>query len=363
MKTHFILALVLLLSAGKATQGMPLPPAPDSLRAAVQQATPGSVAQARAWLRVAQAFTDPPQPAALAYAQAAQRLARQLGDKPLQGQALDAQGAYYWTSREFARALPLLQQAEQLLAPAPAADRYRNLYHLAVVSTDLRHQRPALRYYRRAYALTADLGADSTAQRAEIINSLGVFYLSYERPDSAAYYLFRAVRRQHALGRREAEAATLLNLAAVFFLREQHAAAARYARQALSLQRALRDSVGQIEALNALASITQQNHDSLRQALRYYQAEATLLRRFPIAGSQADLTTNMALLYSGLGQTDSAEAGFRRTLRLRYAAGEGNEATSIITRLHLAELLLKQNHRLAEAQQLAESALALARKF
>jgi signal transduction histidine kinase len=365
MKKLFLLLLLALLRVVPGGAA-PLPPPPDSLRAVLAAAPAGSAQRIDALLRIARAQLDPPLPAALAYAQAAEQEARRQGNDVGMGQALDVQGDFHWLSQQPARALPFLGRAEPLLRGAEPGVRALNLYHLAVTYTDLRRQRPALAYYRRAYALAA-LAPDSAVQRAEIINSLGVFYLSYERPDSAAYYLFRAVRRQHALGRPQAEASTLNNLSAVFYQREQYPTSVRYARQALSIQRTLADTIGQLETLNTLAVLAQHDspdskragHDSLLAAMRYYQTAARLVRHLHQPGTQAELAFSMGQLYLRLGRPDSAEAGLRRALH--WFLREDDEAASCSPRMELGRLMFSQG-RLDEASSQLQQARSIARR-
>jgi hypothetical protein len=365
--TKSLLLLLTLLLWAAASLAAPLPPPPDSLRAVLAAAPAGSARRVAALLRVARAQLDPPLPAALAYAQAAEQEARRQHDDRGAGEALDVQGDFYWLSQQPARGLALLQRASTLLHAADPGIRALNFYHLAVTYTDLRRRRPALASYRQAYALAA-LASDSAVQRTEIINSLGVFYLSYERPDSAAYYLFRAVRRQHALGRPLAEASSLGNLSAVFYLRGQYATSSRYARQALALQRTLGDTIGQLETLNTLAVLAQHqtrntyeaSPDSLRAALRYYQASARLAQRLHQPGNSAELAFSMGQLYLRMGQPDSAEAGLRRSLR--WYLREGDEAASCSPRLELARLMISR-HRPAEASYQATQARSIAHRY
>ena len=325
---------------------------------ATPPATPAAVA---ALLAQARARLDPPQPVALALARRAEAAARALPNDTLRGLALDVQGDYHWQRTEPALALPLLLAAGPLLAAAGPGSRARHQYHLAATHTDLRQRRPALAAYRRAFLL-AGQAADSAVQRAEIVNSLGVFYLTFDRPDSAAYYLFRALRRQQALHRPEAEASTLTNLGAVFYQRQQYAVAAGYARQALALQRQLADTLGQANAFNTLAVIAARlpSPDSLRAALRYYRAAAQALAALHLSADAAQADHAQGTVYQRLGRPDSAEVRFRSALRLYAAAHDSASAT--YPALALADLLVGQRRRLPEAAALAEAVRRLAHR-
>ena len=323
---------------------------------------PPTPARVLALLRQARAALDPPQPVALALARQAETAARALANDTLLGLALDVQGRYHWQREDAATARPLLQRARQQLAAASPGTRAANLLHLADALTDLNQFRPARAAFGQAYALAGLAPADSAAQRAEIVNSLGVLFLGQDRPDSAAYYLFRALRRQQGLGRAAAQASTLVNLGAVFYQRQQWAVAAGYVRQALRLQATLRDSLGQAGSLRMLGAVVAAlpAADSLRPALRYYRAAAGLLRQLHQPSELGDVEQARGLIYQRLLRPDSAEGCFRRARRGFLASGDSLHA--LLPALGLADLLLAQRRRLPEATALAAEALRLARQ-
>ncbi|MBO2009364.1 ATP-binding protein [Hymenobacter negativus] len=350
----------LLLGRAVSVQAVPLPPAPDSLRALLGQALPDTPARTAALLRVTRAYAQAVDPRTVPYAQAAAAQARQLADAISQGRALDVLGRYYSQTYDDARALPLLRQAEPLLAEVPPAERVSHLTHLADAYAALRRPGPARSLYGRAYALVATVPpAQRGALQADLLNSLGALTLENEQYDSAAYFLYAALRRQQQLGRVQAEAETMLNVAALHYFRKQFGPATRFARQALARQRQLHDTLALAQTYNYLGTLAREQPDSLRAALTYFRAAGRQWRRNHQEAQLQLVFNNLATTYRLLKEADSTEVNYRRALAVQQ---QHNQITSIElgrTQTNLAGLLVIQ-HRLAEAQQLGRSALQLA---
>ena len=74
--------------------------------------------------------------------------------------------------------------------------------------------------------------------------------------DSAQYYLLRSLRLSHQRGDREAESASLNNLASILKMAGRPRAALPYARQAASLQQAMGDTISLANTYNTLGDLT-----------------------------------------------------------------------------------------------------------
>ena len=346
-----------LLGCGLAVpaSGQPLPPVPDSLRAAYQAAPRPDAARLAVLLRIAYAYIEPLDSAGvLDYGSAAERLARQLGDSVGVGQAVDVRGHFYQQVSNQTMAQPLLERAERLLTEAPPRARATSYYHLGWLYDELNQGRRALRYYRRAYALAVQTGDDDL--QASVLNSWSSVYMYSQQFDSAQYYMLRALRLQHRLGQQEGEAISLNNLASILKMAGRRREALPYARQAASLQRALGDHISLAATLNTLGDLTN-SLDSLDQARRYFRDALTLGRRHRIEGALSMTYIGLADVFTKTGPLDSAEHYHLRAIR---QAQQTNNAVNLPgLMLSLVRLYAVRANRLSEAAAWAARLQAL----
>ncbi|WP_345236354.1 tetratricopeptide repeat protein, partial [Hymenobacter saemangeumensis] len=343
-------ALALWLSSGP-TQARPVP-VPDSLRQPLQAARTEHQ-QLVMMLRIASAYNVGLDSAGVMhYAQAAARLARQLGDSIALGQAINAQGFLYLQQADQHRARPLLLRAESLLRGGPLAARAENSFHLGWLYGDTNQLPKALRYLRRAYAGFGQLR--NAAQQAEVLNTLCVVHMYNGRADSAAVVLLQAARIQHRLGLDHAEATTLGNLATVLHQQGQLAEADRYARQALATLQRLGDETSQPAVYQTLGNIAWARHRPA-EALPYYRACARLLLRQHLEGNLTSCYGSMAGALSDLGRADSAIYYQLRAVQLTQQLGQDSQTS--IEMAALAQIFLRQN-KLAEAARWARASVA-----
>ncbi len=355
-----MLRLVFLLLLPAVAQA--LPPPPDSLRAVWAAAPATGPARIEALLRVGAAWTYSNDPRALPYIAAARAEARRQHRPADEGRADDLLGEYRYQTDGPALALPVQRQALRRLGPGtPPGARTQALRHLGLSLMELGRFDSARLCYRQAYALAALAPADSLVQRAEILNELGTLMLSRDLPDSATYYLYQALPRQHQRHQAPGEVATLFNLAAAHWLREQWGLSAQFARQAMRLQVTTTDTLGLAPMWHLLAALASHTPDSLRRAVGYERRAAAIWSRYGDRQNLASSDEMLATFYNALHRPDSAEVAVRRSLA-RYRALALTEGVSEVKGLVLlATLLAPQPARRAEAQAAAAQALALAK--
>ncbi|GAB3833508.1 tetratricopeptide repeat-containing sensor histidine kinase [Hymenobacter jeollabukensis] len=307
---------MVVLLAGR-TLAQPLPPVPDSLRAAVTTHQPPA---AEALLRVARAYLGPFDSAGVVgYARAAEQTAYRTQQPALAGQALDVRGDYYRESGRPALALPLLLRAGRLLAAAPAALQAQQRYHLGMAYGDLGQPGRALALYREAL----QLGTADRKLRANVYNSRGLVYYKQNRLDSAVANYFRALRLTPGLASTGIEASTLGNLGLVYLRQQRWAEAARYFRAGKALEAAQGDTMALASSWQYLGRALM-GRDSLAAALRCLRLSERLARRSHLANYLPQAWMLMGQAYQRLQQPDSARPYLLRavaTQRQRGAAG------------------------------------------
>ncbi len=350
-----LLLLAVWLLANTPTQAA-LPPVPDSLKALVRAAPAGSVARGRALLRVAAAYRAAADSAGVfAYAALASTEARARLDGETEARALTVRAEYRCQADELQRALLLLQRAERLLGPTGAPDaRAAVHYYQGWAHNGLGHKAEAFGHYRRAYALYGQVR--NRHQQAEVLSDVGVWYLDHGRLDSAAAYLYPALRWHRRLHSGPAyESTGLSNLGILFDMQHRKAEAAAFTRQSLALDASIHDSVAYVQGLENLAGIVA-DRDSLRPALHLYRRALGLYRRLGLTGQLAIPYTKLADLFGRLGLPDSVE--YYHTLAIRRLLAQRSAPTEVARSMaSLAQFYLTQN-RLTEARHWATEALS-----
>lgn len=351
----FLLLLVLLAGLrgpGPAAAGVPqLPPVPDSLRQAYQAAPNPDASRLAVLLRIARVYSEPLDSAGMvAYAGAAERLARQLGDSLGVGQAVDVRGYYFQLAGDARRAAPLLRRAQRLLAAAPAATRALSLEHLGELHKSLGRMAEARSYYQQAYGLAGQ--ASQPLLQADVMRALGEFYQRPGSFDSAVYYFVRAGRQYHRLGNVPGEVLALSSLGQVYHHENRMSEAGRYVRQAYQLLRQANGNTGMV--LSTMAAVAL-GSDSPRVALGHYQRLLHLMQ--PGAyGQRYSAYNGIGVAYERLHRPDSAERYYHRAVAAIKAVGN-SEAIGFQMN-NLARFYYKQG-RDAEATAWANRTLAL----
>jgi signal transduction histidine kinase len=358
MRLCFVLLFLGLLGAPSVRAGQPvrLPTPPDSLRAVLRAAPTTGAARAEAFLRIANAFMTPFDSAGvILYAEAAEQLAKRAGDKLGEARAIGLRGEYYRQVGDLIRAAPLLQQSEQGLVAGPRGDFANALYRLGMLYGDLGRAERAVHYYRQAYQLFGSI--NDPGQQAEVLNSTGLLYQYEGQNDSAAAYLFRAVRMQHRLGRRLAEAAALGNVAVMLYGQKRYAEGATFARRAYALELAEHDTVALSSTLEYLGGFAL-GADSLRLALNYFKKALQFSNLKQLEGAASNLYTNIAMTYERMGKPDSAIVSYRESIRRGRQLGRSNDAGQ---RLSALANFFWEHQQPDSAAYWAEQALLLAK--
>jgi signal transduction histidine kinase len=341
-----------LLALAARAQAAPLPPVPDSLRAQLQAAPPGSAARAKVLLRIGRAYLVPFDSAGVVgYSRAAEQAAYQAKQPVLAGLALDLRGDFYREAGQPALARPLLERAGPLLATATAAEQAAQRYHLGMALGDLRQPGPALVLYREA----ARLGAADRQLQANVLNSTGLVYYRQNRNDSAVANFFRALRLTPGLRSSGPESATLGNLGLVYLRQHRWAEAAQYFRRGKALEAAAGDTMSLASSWQFLARV-QMARDSLRAALTSLRISARLAQRSHLAHYLPEAWRLLGETHQRLHQPDSARYYLLRSVAAHRQHGSSSSFLAV-SLIGLADFYLQQQQWSA-ADQTARQAIA-----
>lgn len=284
----------------------------------------------------------------------AAKIARRLGDRPLETSALNALGLGYRRLADYATALSLAERALEIARRIPDPRlQAESLRNIGAVQQALGDYDKAASRYEASLALAGSIGDPS--EEAKSLNNLGGLYrLRGDYPRALDYYE-RSLANRRKLHDQAGEGRVLGNMCLAYENLGDHALALDYCRQSLGIARKLTDRVREANNLNNIGAIYRALGD-YRQALSHYQQSVELKRGFGDRAGVGRGLNNMAEIYWQLGQHDKAVAYFDRSLETKTAIGDrsGESATEV----NLGSLYLDRR-RYRDALMHFQQALAL----
>jgi CHAT domain-containing protein/Tfp pilus assembly protein PilF len=234
----------------------------------------------RALLEVAGAQTDLSQPDALATAQLAERLARDLGNEPARALALSFIGRS-------------LERAGDLTA--------------------------ALRTYGEALSINRALG--HRGQQSIVLNNQAILYARTGDPEQAVARFEESLALARASGRRLGELGVLGNLGVAYKNLGEWDRALDIYGQALAQYRERNDPEGQARVLNNMGNVEHQLGRD-RRALELHQEALTLSRQGGGKENEARSLNTIGQTYFALGEYTKALDYNRESLEIRRATAD-----------------------------------------
>lgn len=250
-------------------------------------------------------------------------------------------------------ALALLREAEEALRSAPSANAALTAELHTLRATVLLLQRrtaAASEEVERAFRAVQDTGADhleaaALAVRAHVLRM-------QSRHGEAEQDLLRALELHGRTGDAQGTAQALRALAWVELLQAHLDRAEVHAREALERFRALGDERGAAGALRTLGDVAR-NRAAHDEAAELFGRARQIFASLGNISGVSECVHGIAECHRLLGRLESAEAGYRETIRLDRS--HGCEDTSI-PRINLALVQLAQG-RVTEAREALEEIL------
>jgi len=265
-----------------------------------------------------------------------------------------ALGQAYRRTAEYEKAKQAFERVVEL-----DPKRVEGLLALGQVKIESGDMQGSLESLTRAQSLSIELGDD--AQRAQIMQAIGVAYESMSRYEEALKSLQESLEIKQRLGMKRGIAQSLEEIASIQYVTGKPEQALKHYNQALSLMRDVGDKDGTAGVLNDLGAAYKEQgkydealklfkqslqlrldlHDEASQGLalsnigsayqakgdfenaRTYFAQALQVReKLKVPGDIADTLHNLAETSAKTGQFDQAEEQYLRAMELRRSSGD-----------------------------------------
>lgn len=247
-------------------------------------------------------------------------IARTIGDRVLEAEALMAFGASYSGPAEAAKGLDSLEQAVALFE---STDDWRRL---AVAHTwmgsafnDIREYEQALEHAGRALALATASGDLSQAARAA--NNLGVYHQNLGELPKALEFHQRAVQLGRAGGALRLEFMAINNAGIVYKELGDYRRARVAYEQSLGLIRKLGEVENEANSLNNIGN-TYRAEGQTGIALDYYGQALAVVRRLGRKSGEAMVLNNMGAAYFQDARYQTALEHHQESRAIRKALGD-----------------------------------------
>jgi DNA-binding SARP family transcriptional activator/Tfp pilus assembly protein PilF len=253
----------------------------------------------------------------------ARNVARRVGQRADEGNALSSLGLVAWWQGRYEQAADNLQQAVML---SREAGDYNGqaiaLANLGIVEGQQGRYEQAADYLRQALAMVRETG-DRVGETSALVN-LGMVEDQQGRYEQAADYYQQALALSRETGDHNSQAYTLANLGIIEQRRGCFELAASYIRQCLSIFRTVGNRSGQSPALAALGDVELRQGHCGRAADNYRESLA-LCRELGDRSGEAVALNGLGEAFLAAGRPADAHVQNAAALRLATQIGQKHE--------------------------------------
>lgn len=242
------------------------------------------------------------------YSKEAYKLADQVGDSALKGNAARILGVSYAIQGIYGEAAELFTESYNLAKKfGTAKQQTKALVNLGGIYFILNDWENCILYSRQALAKAAEIS--DTVTIAATHEAVGLVFLNTQRLDSAEYHFREGIRLYNQLGRKREMANAMSSYASVFQKREQYQLAMNQLQQAESIfQREDGDQLSSQQISTLL------NRANLRFLMRDFQLAAKNLDYVIEHAQQQGLLNHLSQAYRIQSKIDSATQDFSSSL-------------------------------------------------
>jgi serine/threonine protein kinase/tetratricopeptide (TPR) repeat protein len=218
------------------------------------------------------------------------------------GMAYENTGAYDKAKEMFAKVVELDPK------------RIAGLRSLGRVQIKSGNSQAALEYLTRAQALSIELQDD--AERAQILQAMGVAYLSMQRPDDALKNFQESLEIRTKLGLKKGIADSLQMIGSIYDGTGKSDLALKNYNQALAIRREIGDKQGTANVLSDLGDFYVE-HGKYDDALRLFKESLGSQIEIHDDQMQGQVLNNIGSTYFSKGDYENARTYFERALQVR----------------------------------------------
>ncbi|MFQ4137866.1 CHAT domain-containing protein [Nodosilinea sp. PGN35] len=293
--------------------------------------------------------------------QEALSLAREVGDRPLEFNALrllgDANYQYYLANRDSDqssdRSVVAISNYQDALKIAQAlGDRVKERQVLDIlgrITLSKNRYEQAAGYYQQALAIDQQTG-DRQAE-SQTLRGLGSAYLGLGNYQEAIDQYQQALSIHRELDDPQGKTSILQGLGNAYAGQNQYEKAIDSYRQALELVRQSDNRTLEVEVLNDLGR-TYSSAEQYQQAVESYQDVVTIARESRNRGWERRALLDLGDSHIKLSNYQLATDSYQRVLEMTYWRQEGDQAARVLGRLGLANVYASQGQYQQATEQL-----------
>ena len=207
-------------------------------------------------------------------------------------------------------------KAKDMFAKVVALDpkRIAGLRSLGRVQIESGNTQAGLEYLTRAQALSIEVRDD--AERAQVLQAMGVAYFTLQRPDDALKNLQESLDIRTKLGLKKGIADSLQMIGSIYDSTGKAELALKNYNQALAIRRELGDKQGTANVLSDLGDHYVQ-HGKYDDALRLFKESLESQIELHNQQMQGQVLNNIGNAYFSKGDYENARTYFERALQMR----------------------------------------------
>jgi predicted ATPase/class 3 adenylate cyclase len=270
-------------------------------------------------------------------------IARALGDRVREGQALGCLGGWAWYTGDDQKSRELLEAAFTVFTEAGMPrDAARCLHHLSLALGALGELGLALEAAERAVALSRETG--DRQQEATGLRRMAIAYMNQNLHGEALPYAEEALALHREVGDRAEECAALNVIGIVYAHLGEHRASEQYLRESLALAESIGSVIQVSFAVNNLLWYREHRRGDYEAALAFLETWLARAERLQDDWLTARLQLLKGLRLAWVGQHERAREALELALQLLERAGSRDDQLWAQWHLGMARALAGDYH-------------------
>lgn len=268
---------------------------------------------------------------ALEYFPEALQIAKEVGNRVIEGYSLRYIGAIYFSLGDWEKAL------EHVICELAIAEEIDNktleedaLDCIGTIHSALGNHEKALEYFTQALKIAEEI--DNRRGKATILVHTGGAYYVRGNHEKALEYFVQVLRLAKEIGNREIEGYSLQCIGMVYYTLSEYEKGVEYFAQALEISQKINDKVGEINSLRLISDVYRV-FGSYKDALEYSTKALKLAKEIKQKPLEVHSLMSMSEIYDALGNYEEALEYSTKTLKLAKEIKDSESEGSALQRM------------------------------
>ncbi|MCC5624291.1 tetratricopeptide repeat protein [Nostoc sp. CHAB 5715] len=295
---------------------------------------------------------------AIAFLQQSLDIAREIGDRNIEGSSLGNLGNAYLDQGQYQQAIDLYQQS--LNIARERGDRNpegSSLMNLGLGYLNQGQYQQAIDFLQQSLDIAREIG-DRNSEGLSLMN-LGLAYLYQRQYQQAIDFLQQSLEIAREIGNRNIEGKSLGNLGLAYLSLGQYQQAIKFYQQSLDVAREIGDRNSEGKSLINLG-VAYNSQGQYQQAIEFYQQSLEIAREIGDRNSEGKSLANLGNAYNSQGQYQQAIDFLQQSLDIAREIGDRNSEGLSLMSLGLAYNSLRQYQ---QAIDFLQQSLEIAREI